>query len=391
MARKRGSKRKTRSLRKSSSIGKGTLFILLVVTGLSILLILSAGFRNNVFTSLIQIFAARPGSGGGYDVTGGCASNTTRPCYDKLTTSSVNLLGKNGINTYTACSTNAAPNKVGEVMHKTSICGQEIVSYCHDGKSNNFIRKFNGECSTEPSPPPQPSPEPTFTPAPTPTPGAVSIPFRIIYPNGGEQLAFGSHQVVRWEGGDTVNDWPVFLSIIDKDRNVAIREMVIGIPNDGQEDWIVDLPLGNYYAYYGQGCRFSTCASASEWDYSDAKFSVVAGLPVEKVNSDYPLNQSLVVLSPSGGEVWPVGLTQTIKWSGLTSGSTINLYLVDDKQSYVSIATGSINDGSHQWTVPGFIPPGQYKIYVSCNNCGTAPTGFTGGLYNYSFYPFTIK
>lgn len=335
---------------------------------------------------LREVFAAKPGAGGSYDTTAGCAGNTTRPCYDKLTSSGVNILGKNGENTFTSCVNNAASNKVGEIIHKTSVCGQEKVIYCHDGKSNNFIRKFNGECSIEPTPPPQPTPEPT------PTPGPISDkPFRITYPNGGEQLPYGSHQIVRWEGGDVTNEWPVYLSIADRDRNVAIREMVIGTPNDGQEDWIVDLPLGNYFVYYGQGCRFATCISASQWDQSDAKFSVVAGLPVEKVNSDYPLNQSLVVLSPSGGEMWSVGSVQTIKWSGASSTATINLSLVDDKQSYVSIVRDSINDGSEQWIVPAFIPPGQYKIYASCSNCGTAPSGFTGGFYNYSFYPFTVK
>jgi ABC-type xylose transport system substrate-binding protein len=167
--------------------------------------------------------------------------------------------------------------------------------------------------------------------------------------------------------------------------------MVIGTANDGQEDWIVDLPLGNYYVYYGQGCRFATCAYASQWDQSDNKFSVVAGAPVEKINSSYPLNQSLVVLSPSGGETWSVGSSQTVKWSGGNATSIINILLVDDKQSYAYVASNSVNDGTEQWIIPSFIPSGQYKIYVACNNCGTAPAGFTGGFYNYSFYPFTIK
>ncbi len=334
----------------------------------------------------MNVIAAKPGGSGGYDVSGGCAGKTTRPCYDKLSSSGVNILGKNGPNAYSSCTSNAAPNKVGEIIHKTSVCGQEIVSYCHDGKSNNFIRKFDGVCDTEPPPTPPPTPEPT------PTPGPVSPnPFRITFPNGGEQLPYGSYQVVRWEGGDTTNTWPIYLSIVDRDRNAAIREMVINTPNDGQEEWIVDLPLGNYYVYYGQGCRYATCTSPSEWDQSDNKFSVVAGAPVEKINSSYPLNQSLVVLSPSGGEEFPAGSTQTIKWSGKSSSSLIYISLVDNVQSYVTIVRSTENDGSYSWIVPDFVPPGQYRIYVSCANCEAAPSGFTGGNYNYSFYPFTIR
>lgn len=379
-------KLKRRPSSKKLNFNKGTLFIFFVAAILLILLIFGGNFRNNIINSVAQVFGARPSGGGGYDVLGGCAASTSRPCYDKLTTSGVNLLGKNGENTFISCVSNAAPNKVGEIIHKTSVCGQEKVAYCHDGKSNNFIRKFTGQCATELPPPPQPTPEPT------PTTGPVSgIPFRITYPNGGEQLSYGSAQVVRWEGGDTINEWPVYLSIVDRDRNVAIREMVIGTPNDGQENWIVDLPLGDYYVYYGQGCRFATCTSTSQWDQSDNKFTVVAGAPVEKVNSDFPLNQSLVVLSPSGGEVLPAGSAQVIKWSGKSSTSTINISLVDEKQSYVALVRGSVNDGQEQWTVPAFVPPGQYKIYVACNDCGAAPSGFSNGNWNYSFRPFTIQ
>lgn len=372
-------KRKTRyhRSRKSQGAGRSEFPILLVAGAIFIL--------GLIFTFSLLIQAAKPGSGGGYDVTGGCAGKTTRPCYDKLTSSSVNVLGKNGQNTFTACISNAAPNKVGEVIHKTSVCGQEIVEYCHDGKSSNFIRKFNGNCSAEPPLPPPPSPEPS------PTPGPISdTPFRITYPNGGEQLPFGSEQVVRWEGGDTINEWPIYLSIVDRDLNVAIREMVIGTQNDGAENWIVDLPLGNYYVYYGQGCRNVSCISPSQWDQSDNKFSVVAGAPLGKITSDYPLNQSLVVLSPSGGEVWDSGSTQPIKWSGKSATTLVNLS-VYDANSTVSIVRDTANDGVHDWLVPGFIPPGQYKISLQCSNCAAPPSGFTNGNWNYSFYPFTIK
>ena len=381
MAKKRSSRRIRRYIR-GPHIRNWTILLLSTFVIALILLTFNADLRNRASSILTQ--AAKPGSGGGYDVTAGCASKTSRPCYDKLTSSSVNTLGRNGENTFTACTGNAAPNKVGEIIHKTSVCGQEIVSYCHDGKSNNFIRKFNGNCSVEPTPPPEPSPEPTPTPGPEP-----SNPFRITYPDNGEQLPYGSFQVVRWEGGDTLNPWPIYLSIQDRDRNVSLREMVIGTPNDGAENWIVDLPIGNYYGYYGQGCRNASCSTASQWDYA-AKFSVVAGAPVEKVNSSYPLNQSLVVLSPSGGEEWPSGSTQGIKWSGKGATTLVNLS-VYNANSTISIVRNIENDGVHDWLVPGFIPPGQYKISLQCSNCEAPPAGFTGGNWNYSFYPFTIK
>lgn len=373
--------RRYKKVTKQKSEGKNLLY------GAVAIIVVAAAILTNVF-------AGKPSSGGG-DGMAGCAGKTARPCFDKLAGGDVNLLGKNGANSFTACTSNAAPNKVGEFIHKTSICGQEKVTYCHDGKSNNFLRKFSGECITEPPPPPPPSPEPTPTTGtePSPTSAPSAIRFRITSPNGGEQLPFGSQQVVRWEGGDTTNEWPIYLSIIDRNRNVAIREMVIATPNDGQENWIVDLPLGDYYAYYGQGCRGTTCLSAGEWDYSDAKFSVVAGSPVEKVTSSFSLNKSLVVLSPSGAEAWDAGSTQTIKWSGGETDWKIKIALIDNNASttYTTLFTNLSNTGSASWTVPAYVPPGQYTMYAACTSCSAAPAGFTGGLYAYGFYPFTIR
>lgn len=385
---KKIAKQKSRKKRSLKTINYPSVALVFFILLFSLFIAANLGNSRIRMIDLFQQVVAARRTDDGYNSMAGCASKTSRPCFDKLTGNDVNLLGKNGQNVFTSCISNAAPNKVGEFIHKSAVCGQEKVMYCHDGRSSNYIRKFTGECSTnEP-----PSPQPTLEPSPS-TPPVSDVPFRIVYPNGGEQLPFGNEVTVRWEGGDTTNEWPIYLSIIDWDRYVAIREMVIATPNDGQEQWIVDLPPGNYFVFYGQGCRFSTCVNLSQWDYSDAKFSVVSGQPIEKVQSSYPLNQSLVVLSPSGGETWLTGATQYIKWSGLKTDSKVKLYLIDDAEwsTYTVITPDTNNDGFETWTIPEYIPPKKYKMYIGCNNCGTAPSGFTGGFYNYSFYPFTIQ
>ena len=311
-----------------------------------------------------------------------CESISARLCFDKKTANKVEVLKKNASNPFDSCLVNAAPNDHGTFILKTKYCTQEKVSYCYDGTSNTYLRKFTGECETTPPPSPTPTPTPTATPTPTPS----ALKFRILSPNGGEQLPFGSYQVIRWEGGDTANQWPIYLSIIDKARNVVIREIAQGLPNSGSTEWIVDLPLGNYYIMYGQGCRGATCTSPSEWDQGDSSFTVVAGSSFGKVSSSYPANQSLVVLSPSGGETFSVGSAQNIKWSGGSGDSKISVSLIDVATwtTYSTLFTDLANDGEEAWTVPGFVPPGSYKMYVSCSNCGSF------GNYNYSFYPFTI-
>lgn len=352
------------------------LFILLLI-GIIIAVLIIARF------DIRNLFQASAGS-----VTS-CDSLTKRPCYDKKTTSRTQLLSKNAENTFNACISNSAPNNYGDFYQKTAVCDQEKVTYCHDGKSANFLRKFTGNCKTTPPSPPPPTPQPSPSPVASPS----ANPFKIVSPNGGETLSFGSEQVIKWTGGDIVNNWPVYLSLIDAERNMAIREFVINAANDGGEPWIVDLPLGTYYRIYGQGCRDGGCTSVTQWDQSDSKFSIVAGsVPIGKITSSYPTNQSLVVLGPSGGETWVNGSTQTIKWSGGTSEWNIYMSLVDNNAwtTYTTLFSNLTNDGEESWTIPAYIPPGSYLIHISCTNCPTAPAGYTGGYYTYQFRPFTI-
>lgn len=351
--------------------------LILLLLGIIIVVLLMARF------DIKNLFQASAGS-----VTD-CDGLTKRPCYDKKTASRTQLLGKNAENTFNACISNSAPNNVGDFYQKTSVCDQEKVTYCHDGKSANFLRKFTGDCKTTPPPSPPPTPLPSPTPPVTPS----ASPFKIVSPNGGEAWPFGSEQAIKWTGGDIVNTWPVYLSLIDAERNMAIREFVINTPNDGGEAWIVDLPLGTYYRIYGQGCRDGSCSSTSQWDQSDNTFSVIAGsVPIGKVTSPYPTNQSLVALSPSGGEIWKNGSTQDLKWSGGTNDWNISVALIDSSNNttYTTIFNSTANDGAENWTVPAYIPPGSYVSYVSCTNCPAAPLGYTGGYYTYGFKPLTI-
>lgn len=319
-----------------------------------------------------------------------CDSSTKRPCYDKKTAGRTQLLGKNAENTFNACVSNSAPNNVGDFYQKTAICDQEKVTYCHDGKSANYLRKFTGDCKTTPPP----SPPPTPLPSPTPTASPSASPFKIVSPNGGEAWPFGSEQVIKWTGGDTINNWPIYLSLIDAERNMAIREFVINTANDEGEAWIVDLPLGTYYRIYGQGCRDGGCTSTTQWDQSDSTFNVVAGsIPIGKITSSYPTNQSLVSLVPGGGETWVVNSSQSIKWSGGSDEWNINIALIDNSNNttYTTVFNSTANDGVETWVVPSYIPPGSYTTYISCTNCPPAPAGYTGGYYTYGFRPFNIS
>lgn len=79
---------------------------------------------------------------------------------------------------------------------------------------------------------------------------------------------------------------------------------------------------------------------------------------------------SITVLSPNGGEQYPIGSTQTIKWlSNASSTDKVNVYLYNESSVIPAVPTliGLLtpNDGSENWTVPSsFIPGDKYRIEI---------------------------
>ena len=83
-----------------------------------------------------------------------CVSSSARPCYDKKTGKKfIPLEPKGAENAFAVCLKNRALNENGELAAKTSKCDAERYQYCYNGKSGNFLRKFEGQCiSSQPSP-----------------------------------------------------------------------------------------------------------------------------------------------------------------------------------------------------------------------------------------------
>lgn len=84
-----------------------------------------------------------------------------------------------------------------------------------------------------------------------------------------------------------------------------------------------------------------------------------------------PAVSSITVLSPNGGEIWNVGETKTIRWSGSVDPVQILLFSWSAKTSgsyspTAVIAQSVPNTGSLTWTVPTTIPSGQYFVRAFC-------------------------
>jgi hypothetical protein len=69
-----------------------------------------------------------------------------------------------------------------------------------------------------------------------------------------------------------------------------------------------------------------------------------------------PSSPSITVIAPNGGEVLPVGTTQTIRWSAAGIGDQVKIELSrDGGNSFEIIFSSTPNDGLEQWIVTG--PP----------------------------------
>lgn len=78
-----------------------------------------------------------------------CVLSADRPCYDKSSGKNVQFFKiKSGENAFTACTQKASAKDTGVVSVKTARCAEEQFSYCYDGASKNFLRKFDGTCKT---------------------------------------------------------------------------------------------------------------------------------------------------------------------------------------------------------------------------------------------------
>ncbi len=81
----------------------------------------------------------------------------------------------------------------------------------------------------------------------------------------------------------------------------------------------------------------------------------------------------VAVSAPNGGEVWPYGTTQTIRWTATDNGTIAGVdlhYSLDGGLTYPNlIATGVANAGSYGWLVPN-TPSTTARVRVTARDAG---------------------
>ena len=66
---------------------------------------------------------------------------------------------------------------------------------------------------------------------------------------------------------------------------------------------------------------------------------------------------------PNGGEVYAVGATVPVKWSG-NIGGELRVELWRQGAFVSTLFNATPNDGKQNWTIPAGTAPGNYKIRV---------------------------
>lgn len=213
---------------------------------------------------------------------------------------------------------------------------------------------------------------------------AYGNPLTLISPTKWETWEVGSVHTITWKGGD--KNWPVSIYLVSENGMQLYRTLVENTANDGEEPWIVDVPARRYRVQL-EAC--SECAGGSAWDMEHGSFTVPATAGSQLGNPEYPANTSLVVFSPTGGEIIYPTSQQTLRWYGGKPEWKLNLELisVDSVKSPEIIAYDVPNSGTYTWSVPSYIDPDNYYLKISCANCAVDMQGTVA----YSFYDFTIK
>ena len=76
--------------------------------------------------------------------------------------------------------------------------------------------------------------------------------------------------------------------------------------------------------------------------------------------------QPFSFISPSAGETYEIGSEQTVMWTGGADTWDVVIRLIDVSlnQIVLTIAPQTSNNGVEAWTIPEYVEPGEYRLYV---------------------------
>lgn len=189
-----------------------------------------------------------------------------------------------------------------------------------------------------------------------PLPEAASI--TVTAPNGGETWMAGTAQTIRWTY--TGNPGQYVKIELFKGSNLYMTissSSPIGSGGSGSYNWAIpsgQAPGTDYRI------RVTSTTDSQYLDVSNSYFTIAAPTP-----------PAIRVSAPNGGEAWPTGTTQTIRWTYEGSpGAYVRIDLLKGGLLYSTLSSsapiGSNGSGSFSWTIPSTqAPASDYQVQVT--------------------------
>jgi hypothetical protein len=141
-----------------------------------------------------------------------------------------------------------------------------------------------------------------------------------------------STQTIQWNPTGVSGNVKIELS---RNGGTTWTVLFANTPNDGAQNWTVAGPATSQALV-----RISSLSNAAVKDSSNAVFTLGGG--------------SVTVVAPNGGEVWPIGSIQTLRWnsSGFTGNVKIELSR-NGGTTWGVLFSNTANDGAENWKVTG--------------------------------------
>ena len=153
----------------------------------------------------------------------------------------------------------------------------------------------------------------------------------VTAPNGGEEWTMGTKQTITWT---SVNSSGAVRIEMSRDTGATWETVVDSTQDTGEYEWLVSEPAS-------QSCLVKVSdVEKSIWDQSDTIFSIVP-----------PLQPTITVIAPNGGERWPIGLAQKISWFSQDVNGQIKVELSrDNGLTWETLGEAAADSAVFHWT-----------------------------------------
>jgi hypothetical protein len=191
----------------------------------------------------------------------------------------------------------------------------------------------------------------------------IYAPFiTVISPNGGEDWQAGSDHGITWTSSGTSGNVKIEYS---RNNGLAWTTIIASTSDDGTHPWTV--PTATSASYLVR----ITDTDGSPTDQSDALFTVAR----------------IIVSTPNGGENWPIGSSQQIKWSYSSAGDSLKIEYSTDNGSNWSVVVSSIasTGGPYTWKIPN---APSTTCLVRITDKDGCPTDQSNAVFTISAAPF---